>query len=98
MTLVRSALGVALLARMAVAQPTPQLTQEFQAGVDAFRLGHYDEALRHLVKARDLDPKLPGPHRFIAAVARGQGRWQDCIDEARTALSLNPQSSEATDT
>ena len=97
MTLVRSAIVLAI-ARVAVAEPTAELSAEFQSGVDAYRLGHLDEAKRHLAKARDLDPKLPGPHRFLGAVAQGQGRWQDCIDETRTALELNPRSSEAPDT
>ncbi len=87
-----------LLASVASAQPAPDLTKEFQAGVDAFRLGHFDEARAHLEKAAGLDPKLPGPHRFLAAVAQAQGRWKDCLDEARTALVLNPHSSEVADT
>lgn len=86
-----------LVASTASAQPV-DLTKEFQAGVDAFRLGHFDEARAHLEKARDLDPKLPGPHRFLGALAQAQGRWQDCLDEARTALVLNPHSSEAPET
>jgi hypothetical protein len=89
---------VLVLASVASAQPAPDLTKEFQAGVDAFRLGHFDEARTHLEKARTLDPKLPGPHRFLAAVAQAQGRWQDCLDESRIALALNPRSSEAADT
>jgi hypothetical protein len=87
-----------LLAATASAQPAPDLTKEFQAGIDAFRLGHYDEARGHLEKARELDPKLPGPHRFLAALAQAQGRWKDCLDEARIALVLNPRSSEAVET
>src|SRR5437868_12419611 len=97
MTLVRSAIVLAI-ARIAVAEPTAELTTEFQAGIDAYRLGHLDEAKRHLGKARDLDPKLPGPHRFLGAVAQAQGHWQDCIDETRTALELNPRSTEAPET
>jgi hypothetical protein len=89
---------VLLLASVASAQPAPDLTKEFQAGVDAFRLGRFDEARTHLEKARALDPKLPGPHRFLAAVAQAQGRWQDCLDESRLALALNPRSSESADT
>ena len=91
-------LVVAVSAATASAQPVPELTKEFQAGVDAFRLGHFDEARAHLEKARDLDPKLPGPHRFLAALAQAQGRWQDCLDESRVALASNPHSSEAADT
>ena len=94
----RAVLVVAVSAATASAQPVPELTKEFQAGVDAFRLGHFDEARAHLEKARDLDPKLPGPHRFLAALAQAQGRWQDCLDESRVALASNPRSSEAADT
>lgn len=94
----RLALLVVLVAtRVASAQPA-QLAGEFQAGVDAFRLGKYDDARKHLEKARDVDPKLPGPHRFLAAVAQAQGRWDDCISEARIAIELNPRSSELADT
>jgi tetratricopeptide (TPR) repeat protein len=90
---------VVLVATTAYAQqPKPELTKEFQAGVDAFRLGKFDEAKGHLEKARDLDPKLPGPHRFLAAVAQAQGRWQDCIDGARKALEVAPLSPEAPET
>ncbi|HUS30757.1 MAG TPA: PEGA domain-containing protein, partial [Kofleriaceae bacterium] len=74
------------------------LTKEFQAGVDAYRLGKFDEARTHLEKARDLDPKLPGPYRFLSAVAQAQGKWDDCIGNARKALELNPLSSESADT
>lgn len=80
------------------AQPSPDLTREFQAGVDAFRLGKYAEAKDHLQRARTIDPKLPGPHRFLAAVAKATGDWNGCIEAAREALRLNPQSNEAGDT
>jgi tetratricopeptide (TPR) repeat protein len=80
------------------AQPSPELTKEFQAGVDAYRLGKFDEARAHLEAAKKMDPKLPGPNRFLAAVAQAQQRWQDCIDAARTAIELNPRSAEIADT
>lgn len=96
--MIRRSSLVLLLAATASAQPAPDLTKEFQAGIDAFRLGHFDEAKAYLEKARALDPKLPGPHRFLAAVAQAQGRWKDCIDETRTALALNPRSTEAPET
>lgn len=82
---------------VAAAQPA-DLTKEFQAGVDAFRLGKLDEARAHLEKARAIDPKLPGPHRFIAAVAQAEGTWSECIDEARAALIANAASQEAPET
>ena len=70
---------------------TPEVAREFQAGVDAFRLGKYDEARVHLEKARALDPKLPGPHRFLAAVAQAQGKSDECIAEARAAIVASNQ-------
>jgi tetratricopeptide (TPR) repeat protein len=83
----------------AAAGPVPaNLTREFQAGVDAYRLGKYDEARAHLEKAQAIDPKLPGPHRFLAAVAQAQHRWADCIAETRRALQLNPRSQEIAET
>ncbi len=94
----RCAWGALLLvAHVAYAQPV-ELTKEFQAGIDAYRLGKLDEARAHLEKARDMDPKLPGPYRFLAAVAQAQGRWTDCIDNAHEALVLKPTSSESADT
>ena len=73
-------------------------TREFDAGVDAFRLGKLDEARAHLDKAIAMNPALPGPHRFLAAVAQAQGRFEDCITSARAAIKLNPRSSELADT
>lgn len=83
----------------AAADPVPpDVAREFQAGVDAYRLGKYDDARAHLEKAEAGDPALPGPHRFLAAVARAQRRWADCITEARRALQLNPRSRELAET
>jgi tetratricopeptide (TPR) repeat protein len=95
-----SALGIAivLMTSSSYAQPSPDLTREFQAGVDSFRLGKYADAKSHLEKARAIDPKLPGPHRFLAAVAQATADWSTCIESAREALRLNPASSEAGDT
>lgn len=93
-----AAIGLGGAASYAVAAPPPALTREFQAGVDAYRLGKYDEARAHLEKAQAIDPKLPGPHRFLAAVAQAQKRWADCVTEARRAMQLNPQSQEIAET
>ena len=89
---------VLLAAQSALAQPGKDVTREFQAGVDAYRLGKHDEAKKHLERAKQLDPMLPGPHRFLAAVAQAQGRFDDCIASARIAIELNPASAEIADT
>jgi hypothetical protein len=80
-------------ASIAHAQPS-EVTKAFQDGVDAFRLGKYAEARASLEKARGLDPKLPGPHRFLAAVAQAERRWDDCVASARQAIALKPDSTE----
>lgn len=86
----------ALHAGTAAAQPTisPQFTREYQAGIDAYRLGQYAEARVHLAKAADLEPTLPGPHRWLAAIDQAEQKWADCVTHARVAIKLNPQSSE----
>jgi tetratricopeptide (TPR) repeat protein len=95
----RSSVPLLLVASIAAAAPPPaKFTQEYQAGVDAFRLGKFDDARAHLEKARTLAPKLPGPYRFLAAVAHAQQRWDDCVASARRALELNPASTEAGET
>ncbi len=95
---VATMLGVVVIAAGAppawAQKPSAAFTREFQAGVDAFRLGQYDEAVRHLEAAARLEPSLPGPHRFLAAVAAARSGWDGCIAAARTAIQLNPQSSE----
>jgi tetratricopeptide (TPR) repeat protein len=93
-----SAAGLLAAAELRADAVPPALTREFQAGVDAYRLGKYDDARAHLERAEAIDPRLPGPHRFLAAVAQAQRRWADCIAEARRALQLNPQSHELADT
>jgi tetratricopeptide (TPR) repeat protein len=98
MRLVTLAVILATTGATAVAKPSDKFTKEFQAGVDAYRLGKLDDARAHLDKAKKLDPKLPGSYRFLAAVAQAQQRWTECIDNAHEALHLNPASSEAPET
>jgi hypothetical protein len=83
---------------LAHAKPSETFSREYQSGIDAFRLGELSRARTHLEKARSLEPKLPGPHRFLAAVARAQRRWTECITEARLALLAAPRSAEIEDT
>lgn len=89
---------VAIFAGIAAATPAADLVKEFHAGIDAYRLGKYDEARAHLTRALALDPALPGPHRFLAAVARAQGQWAECLVQTRQAIRLNPRSREIADT
>src|SRR5690349_7823960 len=95
----RSAVAlVGLVVAIAVAAPAmaqpEDVVETFQKGVDAYRLGDYPKARELLEKARAKDPKLPGPHRFLAAVAQAEKRWDDCVSSARTAIALKPDSTE----
>ena len=99
----RAALALALVvvsiagtaaAQQVSPQVSPQFTREYQDGIDAYRLGQYAEARTHLRRAAELEPKLPGPHRWLAAVDLAEEKWDDCIANARRAIKLNPQSSE----
>lgn len=86
----RAVVVLVVLAGVAVAQPPPkEFTRELDAGIDAFRLGKYDDAKKHLDLARNLDLKQAAPHRYLAAIAQAQMRWEECIDAARKALSLD---------
>jgi PEGA domain len=93
-----SLVSIATLVGIATAQPSAELAREFQEGVDAYRLGEYAEARGHLEAARVIDPRLPGPHRFLAAVAFAEKRYDDCIASAAEALRVAPQSREVEDT
>src|SRR5579862_7018164 len=78
--------------------PSPQFTREYDAGRDAYRLGKLDEARQHLEKAKAFEPKLPGPWRYLAAVDQAESKFADCVTDSRTAMQLNPQSTELPDT
>jgi tetratricopeptide (TPR) repeat protein len=96
--IVLTVVAVAVGPGRAHASPASDIAREFEAGVDAYRLGKYEEARAHLDRVLALDPKLPGPHRFLAAVASARQHWDECIAEARRAIQLNPRSREIADT
>lgn len=54
----------------------------YQAGKDAYNLGEFDKARVALERAARIVPKAPGPHRYLAATAAAQKRWQRCLDHA----------------
>ncbi len=88
------AIGMIVAVTSAAAQPSSQFLAEFQAGTDAYRLGQYAEARAHLERAMAIEPSLPGPPRFLAAVDAAESKWADCVAHARTAITANPASSE----
>lgn len=87
-----SVLVVLLLCAVAGAQKKSAFDGEWEAGQDAFNLGRYEQARRHFVRARDLEPTRPGPHRWLGRVARVLESWEDCVASATTAVRLKPDS------
>lgn len=88
------AIGMIVAVTGVAAQPSSQFLSEFQAGTDAYRLGQYAQARAHLERAMAIEPSLPGPPRFLAAVDAAESKWADCVAHARTAIIANPASSE----
>lgn len=86
--------ALAVAATSAQAAPSAEFLAAFQAGTDAYRLGDYATARAQLERARTLEPSLPGPYRFLAAVDAAESKWLDCIEHARGAIIANPASSE----
>ena len=43
-----------------------QARDQLNKGVDAYKSGHYDEAIEHFQKATELDPKLPMAKTYLA--------------------------------
>lgn len=82
------------ISHQAWAQKSPFL-QAFEDGETAFNLFKYDEARALFEKARDLDPKSPGPYRWLAKIAKVQERWPDCVRDAVTSLKLKPDQKKA---
>lgn len=77
---------------------SPEFQAEFQKGLDAYRLGKYDEAEQHFEAAKKIDRTLPGPWRYLGAVAKAESRFDDCVASTREAIRLNPQSGQVADT
>ncbi len=92
--------GVCLLIGTAGAQnqPSQEFLDEYRKGEDAYRLGNYAEATTHFEAAKALDPKLPGPWRFLGAVALAEKRYADCVAATREAIKLNPTAKTVGDT
>jgi hypothetical protein len=95
---VRSLVFLLAVCGVASAQPAAEFQKELQAGIDAFRLGKYDEARMRLQAARTIDRKAGDPHRYLAAVAQAMKEWGDCIASAREALIVEPRAKDVEDT
>jgi tetratricopeptide (TPR) repeat protein len=65
---------------------------EYQAGQDSFNLGRYEDALAHFSRARDEEPRKPGPWRWLGRTLRVLERWDACVAASTQAVRLRPDS------
>lgn len=66
---------------------TPAYREAYDEGVEAYQLGELERARAALEKARSIQPELPGTYRWLAAVAKAQKRWEDCLAAAEEYLT-----------
>jgi tetratricopeptide (TPR) repeat protein len=63
---------------------------EFMLGYSLHKLGQHDEALVHLLRAKDEDPNHYDTHKALAAVLDAQGLRGEAAKELEIAASLAP--------
>lgn len=105
--LVRLALAVVgvqlALAAPAVAQQmvcpqgvAPQFCKAYDDGVTEYNRARatrdFSKARAQFQKALDFEKKLPGPYRYLALIAQEEGKFEECLKLAVTAIKLNPES------
>lgn len=92
LALLATALPLVLRAQPAAAQPSQAYLTAYDKGVAAYRLGKFDEARNHFDKAIAIDEKLPGPYRWLTAIAQEEKKWDECLEHAIKAIKLAPKS------
>lgn len=67
----------------------------YQEGVDAYTKGQREVAISDFNKAVREDPKNPGPHIYLARMAREVGNFSLATNELQLALEADPNSATA---
>ena len=74
----------------------PQFCKAYDDGVTEYNRARatrdFSKAKAQFQKALDFEKKLPGPYRYLAEIAREEGKFADCLKLAVTAIKLNPES------
>lgn len=63
---------------------------EFDAGLNFFNRGVYDQAVPHFLKATELDPEFDKAYLYLGRSYLSLGRWGDAVQPLRTAYRLAP--------
>ncbi len=92
------ALAAPAAAQQMVCPPgvAPQFCKAYDDGVTEYNRARatrdFSKAKGLFQKALDFEKKLPGPYRYLAEIAREEGKFADCLKLAVTAIKLNPES------
>lgn len=63
---------------------------EFDAGLNFFNRGVYDQAAPHFLKATELDPEFDKAYLYLGRSYLSLGRWGEAVQPLRTAYRLAP--------
>ena len=83
--------AVPVLQQAVTLSPTYALAWQYLAGAD-YRLGHMDEAISAVRKARDIEPQNAATQASYAFLLAEQGRASDAFGEAQRAIALKVDS------
>jgi tetratricopeptide (TPR) repeat protein len=67
----------------------------FHQGATYAKEGKNEAALRYLEQARNLEPALPDPYKFLAYIYKKQGRLKEAADHFARYLELQPNAIDA---
>jgi len=67
----------------------------FHLGGTLTKKGDFENGVRHLQIALELDPRLADAHKFLAYAYRGRGQLREAVDALSTYLKLLPNAPDA---
>ena len=83
-----------VLKKAVIAAPNDPFGQS-TLGIVYYRMHRYDEALRCLTTAIQLDSKNAAAHNYLGITASQKGYPEAAVDELQKAIALNPNYADA---
>jgi hypothetical protein len=91
------ATGAPTASAQAPSKPSKQFLDAYNKGIDAFRLGNYDEARAQFDRAVAIDATLPGTYRWLTFLEIAEEKWEGCLTQAFTYVKLAGDTPDATE-